>query len=184
MSRFRLSNERYEEIKKIVVNMFERYNVTCVPISGFEIAAKMDIKVVPYSAYDEMKRVILMNESKDGFFVETIDGEFFIFYNDAMVYGRINHTIMHELAHIILGHTEESDLADAEVSFFAKYALAPPVLINELKLDNPNKIANVFEISLEAAYYAYNYCQKRKYYGNKFYTSYEMKTLELFKEVV
>jgi len=184
MAGFRLSDERYEEIKEIVVNMFERYQVSCVPISGFEIAAKMGIKVVPYSAYDEKTRALLMKESKDGFFVETIDGKFFIFYNDAMGYGRINHTIMHEIAHIILGHIEDSDLADAEVSFFAKYALAPPVLIYKLKLDNPYEIADVFEISLEAAYYAYSYYQKWMAYGDKFFTAYGMKTLDLFREVV
>ena len=184
MAGFRLSDERYEEIKEIVVDMFDRYQVSCVPISGFEIAAKMGIIVVPYSAYDGMTQTLLLKESADGFFVETIDGEFYIFYNDTKGYGRINHTIMHEIAHIILGHTEDSDLADAEVSFFAKYALAPPVLIYKLKLDNPYEIADMFEISFEAAYYAYNYYQKWIAYGNKFFTHYEMKTLELFKEVV
>lgn len=184
MSGFRLSNRRYEEIKEIVVDMFEQYNVSCVPINGFEIATKMGVKVIPYSAYDEKIRVLLMKESEDGFFVETTDGEFYIFYNDAMGYGRINHTIMHEIAHIVLNHTEDSDLADAEVSFFAKYALAPPVLIYKLRLDETDDIAAVFEISHEAAGYAYSYYQKWMAYGGKYFTDYEMKTLELFKEVV
>mgnify|MGYP001368979014 FL=1 len=38
----RLSDERCEEIKQEVVNLFERYNINCVPISGFEIASKMN----------------------------------------------------------------------------------------------------------------------------------------------
>ena len=184
MAGFRLSNERYEEIKRIVVDMFERYQVSCVPISGFEIAAKMAIKVMPYSAYNEAIQSLLMKESEDGFFVEKTNGKFYIFYNDAMGYGRINHTMMHEIAHITLGHTEDSDLADAEVSFFAKYALAPPVLIHKLKLDGPQKIAEYFEISLEAANYAYSYYQKWLTYGSKHLTTYEIKTLKLFKEVV
>lgn len=33
-----LSNQRYEEIKRIVVRMFVEYGVSCVPINGFEIA--------------------------------------------------------------------------------------------------------------------------------------------------
>ena len=44
---------REEEIKQIVVRMYEEYDISCVPINGFEIASKMDIKVIPYSAYPE-----------------------------------------------------------------------------------------------------------------------------------
>lgn len=183
MDGFRLSYERYEEIKEIVVDMFERYQVSCVPIRGFEIASKMGVKVMPYSAYDEPTHTLLMKESEDGFFAETMNGEFFIFYNDSVGHGRTNHTIMHEIAHIVLGHTEDSDLADLEVRFFAKYALAPPVLIHKLKLENPHEIADVFDISLEAAYYAFNYYWKWRTFGDVFFTAYEIKTLELFQEV-
>ena len=63
-----------------------------------------------------------------------------VVYNERKNYGRVNHTIMHEIGHIVLGHTEDSDLAEAEVSFFAKYALAPPILINKLKLETPEII--------------------------------------------
>ena len=38
-----LSHGRYEEIKKIVVDMFVKYNVSCVPVNGFELATKMGI---------------------------------------------------------------------------------------------------------------------------------------------
>ena len=41
------------------------------------------------------------------------------------------------------------ELAEKEVNFFAKYALAPPVLIQKLKLTNAADIARVFEISKE-----------------------------------
>lgn len=30
---FKLSDERYEEIKEIIVDMFEKYHVPCVPIN-------------------------------------------------------------------------------------------------------------------------------------------------------
>ena len=43
-----LSHARYEEIKQIVVDLFVRYNVSCVPVNGFELATKMGITVVPY----------------------------------------------------------------------------------------------------------------------------------------
>lgn len=52
----KLSNRRYEEIKQIVVQMYEKLNVSCVPINCFEIASKMGIKVIPYSAYSKKHR--------------------------------------------------------------------------------------------------------------------------------
>ena len=184
MAKYMLSNERYEEIKRIVVRMFDKYHVSCIPISGFEIATQMGIPVIPYSAFSEDKQSLLMKMSEDGFRTYDKEGGYQIVYNERKNYGRVNHTIMHEIGHIVLGHTEDSDLAEAEVSFFAKYALAPPILINKLKLETPEQIAEVFGISYEAACYAYSYYKKRLAYGGRYCTPYEMKMLELFREVI
>ena len=45
-----LSHARYEEIKQIVVDTFVKYDVSCVPVNGFELATKMGIMVIPYAA--------------------------------------------------------------------------------------------------------------------------------------
>ena len=37
----RLTDEQYEFIKGEVVALFERYDVRCIPINGFELAYKM-----------------------------------------------------------------------------------------------------------------------------------------------
>ncbi len=65
-----LSHARYEEIKQIVVDLFVKYGVSCVPVNSFELATKMGIKVIPYSAISESKRCLLLKKSKDGFTVE------------------------------------------------------------------------------------------------------------------
>lgn len=178
----RLSNRRYEEIKRIVVRMFVKYGVSCVPINGFEIAHKMGVKVIPYSAHPQSKRWLLITKSEDGFSVERTNGQWYIFYNDEKDYGRVNHTIMHEIGHIVLDHTEDSELAEKEVKFFAKYALAPPVLIHKLKLNNPESISQIFEISYEAACYAYDYYKKWLRFGDSDYTDYECQLLRLFDQ--
>ena len=183
MEGFKLSDERYEEIKEIIVDMFETYHVSCVPINAFEIATRMGVKVIPYSAFDERIKSLMMKESEDGF-TKINCGVYTIYYNDSKRYGRINNTIMHEIGHIVLGHLEESELAEAEAKFFAKYALAPPPLIHKLKLTSPEQIEYFFEISYEAACYAYDYYQKWICYGDREYTAYEIRTLALFKEVM
>lgn len=181
----RLSNKRYEEIKRVVVKMFEDYGVSCVPISGFEIAQKMGVKVIPYSAYPERVQQLMCKKSLDGFSVEKEEEEWYIFYNDddEHNYGRINNTIMHEIGHIVLDHSEDSELAEKEVKFFAKYALAPPALIHKLKLDNVQDIANIFEISYEAAGHALSYYNKWLNYGGIHYKDYELRMLRLFAAV-
>ena len=70
--------------------------------------------------------------SEDGFSVLKNE-KWTIFYNDEKQYGRFNNTIVHEIGHIVLNHTEDSELAEKEVKFFAKYALVPPVLVHRLK---------------------------------------------------
>lgn len=180
---FRLPDKRCEEIKEIVVNTFEALNIRCIPISAFEMATKLGAVVVPYSSKNEETRQLMMERSEDGFTAKK-DGIWYIFYNDAKGYGRVNNTLTHECGHIVLDHTEESELAEAEAKFFAKYALAPPVLIHKLELKDAYEVYEHFDISLEAATYAFSYYRKWLTYGNKYYTNYEIRLLQLFKEAV
>lgn len=179
----RLSDERCEEIKEFVVDLFEKYNINCAPISGFEIASKMGIKVIPYSSKSERTKELCFKESEDGFSVLK-DNQWYIFYNDDKRFGRINNTMLHEIGHISLGHTEDSELAEKEVNFFAKYALVPPVLVHKLKLSTPEDIAETFDVSYEAAYYALVYYNKWLRYSGRFYKPYEERLLSLFSNKV
>lgn len=180
---FRLSDQRCEEIKDIVVSTFEKYDIKGVPISGFEIATKIGAIVIPYSSKSPEKQKQMLEISDDGF-TSKYDGNWYIFYNDKKGYGRTNNTITYECGHIILDHTQESDLAEAEAKFFAKYAIAPPVLIHKLKLKNAFEVYEHFDISHEAAIYAFSYYKKWLTYGNKNYTNYELRLLQLFSEAV
>lgn len=175
----KLNGSRCEEIKRAVAKMFVEYSITCVPISGFEIAVKMGIKVTRYSAYSKEIRAILFKESSDGFSM-MVDDQWYIFYNDEKSYKRINFTIMHEIGHIVLDHTEDSELAKKEADFFAKFALAPPVLIHRMKLETAEAISDIFGISYEAAGYALSYYQKWLKYGGHDYKDYEIRMLRLF----
>ena len=132
-----LSHTRYEEIKQIVVDLFVRHGVSCVPVNGFELATKMGVTVVPLFRHSSIKAMAIVQKSEDGFCVEKNCGEWFIYYNDQKDYGRINNTIFHEIGHIVLNHSEDSEFAEKKVKFFAKYALVPPVLVHKLRLNNP-----------------------------------------------
>lgn len=50
--------------------------------------------------------------------------------------------------------------ARSQQKFFAKYALVPPILVLKFDLKNPEQIAKYFDVSAEAAGYAWEYYQK------------------------
>lgn len=180
---FRLSDNRCEEIKQIVVDTFVQLNIRCIPVSGFEMAKKIGAKITPYSSKPADTRAFMMGRSEDGFSAK-YEHEWYVFYNDEQNYGRVNHTLLHECGHIVLNHSEESELAEAEANFFAKYAIAPPALIHELKLKSAFEIFDRFDISCEASEYAFNYYCKWLMHRKGHYTDYELRLLPLFKEAV
>ena len=183
----RLDDATYEFIKQEVVNLFEAYNVCCIPISGFELAYKMRIKLIPYSALSPEIRSELLEASEDSVFFETIDQEI-IFYNDEMTtvnYARANMSILHEIGHDVLGHSglkENEEVEEAEAGFFAKYAAAPPPLVHRIRPTCPEEIMLHFRLSYEAACNAYKYYNSWLYNGSPELLDYEERLLVLFED--
>lgn len=180
----RLSEIRYEEIKGEVIDIFSRYDVRCIPISGFELAYKMGIKLIAYSSLSDKKQSAVFRISSDGFYFEPGDGNEYIYYNDNICYRRANMTILHEIGHCVLGHYNgmNHEEAEAEANFFAKYAVAPPPLIHLINPKQPQDIANAFEISYEASEYAMDYYCKwfRNHEQSGVYSECEKQLLRLF----
>jgi len=173
----KLTNKSYEQIKETVTNLLVQYKISCVPISGFEIASKMKIDVRPYS---QKNNNIFLKTSEDGF-TTFIEERAVIYYNPEQIYQRINNTIAHEIGHIVLGHKQPSELAEAEANFFAKYLLAPPALIHKLQLHSAGDIEKIFEISHQAAGFAWGYYNTWLANSGKFYKPYEIKLIDLFQ---
>ena len=190
-----LSNERYEELKKLVVEMFEEAEVNSLPIDCFYIAKKLHYVLRPYSQLDIEAYLDAMDISVEGYSqVEEnpVTGmyEYVIYYNDMNF--DINHqrfTIFHEIAHCYLGHHDEEQnlwneqIEEAEANFFAKYAMAPPPLINHYRERIcPALIQERFQTSYEEAGYEYEYYQKWMEYGPTDYTPVEYHLLTMFEE--
>ena len=56
----KLSNARYESIKKDVVKVLSKYNINTIPIDPFQLAKRMGISLIKYSEMDE-KYFIMIN---------------------------------------------------------------------------------------------------------------------------
>ncbi len=106
-----------------------------------------------------------------------------IYYNDIdNPYARQNMTILHEIGHCVLDHTRENpDREEIEAKFFAKYTIAPPVIVDKINPECPEDIIVFFNISLEAAEYTFDYYLnwKRFHYAYGDYTPYKYKLLNL-----
>jgi Zn-dependent peptidase ImmA (M78 family) len=175
----RLNDEIYEDIKQAVADMFIDYNIKGVPINSFEVATKIGLTIITYSAMDKLSRSEMLKYSTDGYSVETNNNKWIIYYNDiSNDYTRINQTIMHEIGHYILDHTKEGEAEESEAKFFAKYALASPALIHNMRQEKTieNIMCN-FDIGFEAASNALNYYKKRLRFGKDHYVTYERQIL-------
>ena len=187
----RLTDTRYENIKQIVVNMFIVNDIRRIPIDCFEICQKMCIKLRKYSGLTDVALIKAKEVSEDGFCMLLKEGpapfesyQWYIFYDDTKSRERIRFTIMHEIGHIVLEHTEHSELAESEANFFAKYSLAPPPLVNKIKPEDYMDIAEAFDLSQECAYYAMSFYNKWLQYGSSEFLDYELQLLSLFDKAV
>lgn len=184
----RLTGSRYDEIENEVIKMYSQIIIKKFPLNCFEICDQLGIVCIPYSTLSQKKRTALDIGSKDGLHAlwEISKGQFVfvIYYNDALSPQRIRFTILHEISHIILEHTEHIELAESEANYFAKYALAPPPLVHELKIEDYVELADRFDISHECAYYCMKKYNSWLRYGSKYYQNNEITLISLFMPVL
>ena len=138
--------------------------------------------MIPYSSLNKKNLILIRQVSDDGFYFEKGNGEEYIYYDDSKSYGRQNWTFLHEVGHCALGHTEsmDPDEAEAEANFFAKYAIAPSPLVHRIHPRNSYDVEVTFNLSHEAAEYAFSYYLKWLAYGSRSYTYYEIVLLHQF----
>lgn len=160
----RLPGWRYEQIKREVVSLFAKTGEKSIPVDPFAMAGNLGIHVVSYSSLGDRGKDACIKKSKSGYklLLEECDGSstWYIYFNDEKPWGHVRFTVLHEIGHIALDHLQESDVAEAEANFFAKYAIAPPMLVSIIKPDDYMAIAEAFELSSECALYSWNYYRR------------------------
>ncbi len=153
-----LNYKRYEVIKETTAHALQLGGIYELPICPHALAASLGIKLIPYSSLSPAKQKVCIEASSDGFvLIDTI------YYNESRYEKRIRFTIMHEIGHIMLNHNTSTSEIEREANFFARFILAPPVLIyaHDRTCDIDKKtISEIFNISDEAAGYAYDYYLK------------------------
>lgn len=177
----RLSDERYEEIKEEVADVYEELHITKFPVKCMEVCKGLGITLKSYNQFDERTFSSVIRASEDGI-VFKMDNHYRIFYNPSKRTERIRSTVFHEIGHIRLRHLIHDEENEAEANFFASYFLAPPPLINYFNLKYEEEIMEKFWTTFSLANYALGRFNRRIAYGPKEFTNYERNLIALAKE--
>jgi len=170
----RLPRERYDEIEQEVIAMLEECGVKHYPIDPFELARKLRYILRPYSSLGEGKRRQALRKSNDGFSQVEEDPEtgmnrYVIYYTDYQTNrGRLRWTILHEIAHCYLYHhclrRYDRKEIEEEANHFAKYAIAPPPLVDAIGIQSASELEEFFITSRQAADHSFEFCSKWRCY--------------------
>ena len=184
-----ISWERYEEIKKIISEIFEDYQPAGLPIDVFGLAKAMGIKII-YSS--EIIKNSNLSEtdifSKPNSFLHYYDkDDTLVVYIDDIgcLKNRQRFSLAHELGHICLGHTEQNYKNEEEANFFAGYLLSPTSLAMvtgaETHITKPDFIEYAFDVSSSAALISANHMGNRIMLNIEIY-DYEVVINEMYKK--
>lgn len=175
-----LHNDRYEQIKAIVVATFEEYEINTIPIDCFVLAHRIGIQTIPFSLLTE-KQLKKIEFCEGEAIMFCINKQIYIFYNDIdNSITRQRFSILHEIGHFVLGHKSESELAKSEADFFARYAIAPIPLIWKLNCLDIIDIKNTFYTSIECSTNIKKNLDNWLIYGGQTLKDYEEKLINLF----
>lgn len=145
---------KYKQARNASWQCLIDYNIDSLPVKVSRIAKQTDIVLLNNSA------VNLLSENESGITLMQ-DDKLYIVYADEQSPQRCRFTIAHELGHIFLGHLfakngkgfATTDDAEHSANVFARDLLAPACVLHELHATNAAAIANLCDISLEAATY-------------------------------
>ena len=170
--------------------MYTECGIHTFPIDCFLIAKRLYYVLRPYSSLSQDEFTKAHQFDQDGFSQVELNPDtgllqYVIYYNDRKNPGRVRWTIFHEIGHIYLGHHDNRDeskriIEEAEADFFAKYAIAPPPLIDLAGCHDMFDVQDKFDTSLEASSNLYNYYTKWVLYGPRRYEPFEIELLNLF----
>lgn len=169
-------DDEYDRMRKLAISVILDYNITIedYPLDMDKLCKKMDINVVPYSAYaDKSKFKLFLKRSIDGFNIpRNKEQKATIYFNDKygdhLTPARISQTKGHEIKHILEEDKNDSD--DKLCDYFSKYLRCPIPLLIYLKINTRQELISKFGVSNEqAGYILKNVDNHKRKFGDKYY---------------
>ena len=177
------SGEEYDEIAKVIIDIYIDYDIKEFPLDAGEICRKLGVALVPYSAFNREGRRLLVKRSGFGFYDNVYSPIPTIYYNDSNESeGSIRFTIFHELKHYVFEDKDEKegDLAD----YFSRYFMCPIPYFLLKNIDTPNELISYCGLSKTAAKNASgNIVNRREKHGYHLF-DYEISLIEHLEPVL
>lgn len=145
----------YAAISQKAAEVLIQCQVTSFPVDCFALLENYGYRVFTYQELEDKSHEIYemcISYSEDAF--QHGSGKI-IAYNEQMPPGRIRFSLMHELGHILLEHRCSQPWAEREANCFASRLLAPRIAIHYACCKNLRDVAHRFDMTLEAADYAF-----------------------------
>lgn len=154
----------YSFILEKVFSVFEECYVNSFPLNFVDLIIQYGYRVFTYQQLRDKSPelyescILYSDDAFRDMATKTVA------YNTEAPKKRVYFSLAHELGHIVLGHLSETKKTEAEANFFASNILAPRMAIHYARCKNEADVARIFEVSCEAAQYAFDdYRRWRRY---------------------
>ena len=176
-----ITRQRKNEIKDVVIGIFEKCCICSLPVKLGTITKTYGIRCLKMDAV--AARTSSASASKDGYTIKSGSG-YIIMYNPSQISARIRFTVACQLAHIFLGHLNRgisNEQTDAEATYFARELLMPLSVLDSYGCRSAGDIAARCGVSLAAAQIrSRDFIRRDRYKRLNGETDYDMRFLNCF----
>jgi|GEM_PF-842555 len=149
-----ITKKDYVKVRDAVWRFLLAGGVKYLPVNVEDLFEKLNCTLVSYQDVKEELSPFI----KENYFSDQTDsftifykGKTMVVYNDDVPITRLRYSLSHELGHIVLGHTENSESNEAQAEMFAARLLMPTCVLSACKVESAEEISLLCDVSLKAA---------------------------------
>ena len=178
-----LEIEYYHKVDEKALQIRIDYSMFENNMDVFLLCKRMSLALVKYSSLDLVKYALIRDVygQNDGLTIKR-DNSYYVFYNDNMIEIRTRFTLAHEIDHFTDTIHPSEKYEEKVADHFARSILIPKCVLIYENYNDPYKVADDFNVSLEAATNALSSAMKWKNHPKFKYTKKELEYLKLYKE--